>query len=149
MSSALRNLPVLVLDCQASGVTPAHGDLLEIGWAMCSATGGLGPLHECAVVPRTRRPVSRAVRELTGWSEARVALALPEQQVWSALCDTLAGSSVPTLIHFARFELRFLADLHARLAGDTPFPFDARCLHAIAARLFPDLPRLIALLAGV
>jgi DNA polymerase III subunit epsilon len=141
MSSALRDLPVLVLDCQASGATPAHGDLLEIGWAMCSVTGGLGALHAYAVVPRTTRPVSRAVRELTGWSEARVAHALSEQQVWDALRETLAGGCLPTLIHFARFELRFLADLHARLAGDTPFPFDARCLHAIAARLFPDLPR--------
>jgi DNA polymerase-3 subunit epsilon len=141
MDALLRELDVLVLDCQASGATPAHGDLLELGWAMCSAVG-LGPVHELAVVPRTTRPVSRAVRELTGWSEARVALAVQESEAYRALCETLASRArVPTVIHFARFELRFLEDLHARLGDGREFPFDARCLHAIAARLFPELPR--------
>src|SRR5437763_466044 len=122
MNALLRDLDVLVLDCQASGATPAYGDLLELGWAIGNGAG-LGPVHEYAVVPRTTRPISRAVRELTGWSEARAGLAVSETQAWLALRESLANRArMPTLIHFARFELRFLEDLHARLGDGSEFP---------------------------
>jgi DNA polymerase-3 subunit epsilon len=58
------------------------------------------------------------------------------------LQERLAGLTVvPTVIHFARFELGFLRELQARLEPEAAFPLDACCLHAIGARLFPDLPR--------
>jgi DNA polymerase-3 subunit epsilon len=146
MSDALRELRVLALDGQAGGATPAYGDLLELGWAPCAHSGLLAPVHSCWIVPRTRRPIPRAVRELTGWTEACVAEAVDEAVAWCALREQLASLSaapaaVPTVIHFARFELAFLRDLHARLGGGEEFPFDVVCLHAIAERLFPDLPR--------
>ena len=46
----------------------------------------------------------------------------------------------PCVIHFARFELGFLEDLHRRF-GEGPFPLDIVCLHEVARRLFPELPR--------
>lgn len=147
MSPALRTLEVLVLDCQASGATPAHGDLLELGWAFCGERGLYEPVQGHWIKPRTERPVTRAVRELTGWSEACVQEALPEDRAWELLHTASQARTapelgrVPTLIHYARFELPFLRDLHQRLAGDLEFPFEIQCLHAIAARLFPDLPR--------
>jgi DNA polymerase III subunit epsilon len=141
MGDALRELQVLALDCQAGGATPAHGDLLELGWVRCAQAGLVGPVQSCWVVPRTRRPVPRAVRELTGWSESCVAEAVDERVVFGALCEQLGAAPVPTVIHFARFELPFLRDLHGRLAGGGAFPFDVVCLHAIGVRLFPDLPR--------
>ncbi len=146
MSDLLRELPVLVLDGQAGGATPAYGDLIELGWAACTEAGLLAPVQSHWIVPRTNRPISRAVRELTGWTEACVAGALPEHEAWATLREQAARiatsiSVAPTVIHFARFELPFLRDLHARLEGAGEFPLEVVCVHAIAVRLFPELPR--------
>jgi DNA polymerase-3 subunit epsilon len=147
MSGRLAELAVLALDCQASGASPAHGDLLEIGWALCTPGGASVGASSHWIAPRTQRPISRAVRELTGWSEACLSSAVEEQHAWSALCadaQRLCDQQAPpahTIIHFARFELPFLRDLHQRLGSPLEFPFDAVCLHAVAERLFPELPR--------
>lgn len=143
MSPLLRTLDVLVLDCQAGGATPAYGDLLELGWAICGGEGIAGPIHDHWIIPRTERRVPRAIRDLTGWSEACLAQAIDEQAAWASLRETIEGIArpMPTLIHYARFELPFLRDLHLRLGGSAEFPFETRCVHAIGARLFPDLPR--------
>ena len=143
MSPLLRTLDVLVLDCQAGGATPAYGDLLELGWAICGGEGIAGPIHDHWIIPRTDRRVPRAIRDLTGWSEACVAQAIDEQAAWANLRETIAANArpMPTLIHYARFELPFLRDLHLRLDSGADFPFETRCVHAIGARLFPDLPR--------
>jgi DNA polymerase-3 subunit epsilon len=147
MSDFLRDLEVLAIDCQAGGATPAHGDLLEIGWAVCRA-GAAGPVQSLWIVPRTKRRVPRAVRDLTGWSESCILEAVEEKAAWAALSEDIAriaaersSGCAPAVIHFARFELGFLRDLHERIGGAGRFPLDAICLHAIAQRLFPDLPR--------
>ncbi|HKP64610.1 MAG TPA: GIY-YIG nuclease family protein [Polyangiales bacterium] len=142
--SSLRDLDVLIIDCQAGGATPAYGDLLELGWAVCSRVETLGPIHQHWIVPRTARRVPGAIRDLTGWNESCVAAALPENEAWAALHQDIARvrePPAPALIHYARFELPFLHDLHERLGGTPEFPLDTLCLHAIGARLFPDLPR--------
>src|ERR1700760_3885817 len=144
--AVLHDLPVLVLDCQAGGATPAYGDLLELGWAITSSAAGLiVPVRSHWVTPRTARPIPRAVRELTGWSKDCLAEALPEAEVWSALHDDLkraatASVPTPTVIHFARFELPFLRDLSERLDEGAEFPFDTVYFNASAPRLYPDLP---------
>jgi DNA polymerase-3 subunit epsilon len=147
VNQRLSELQVLALDCQAAGASPAYGDLLEMGWGVCSASGLVGPVESRWIAPRTKRRIGRPVRELTGWSEACLDEAVAEDEVWTKLGEVTervraeGASFVPSVIHFARFELTFLRDLHARLGGATEFPFDVVCLHAIAARLFPDLPR--------
>ena len=146
MSEGLEFLSVLALDCQATGASPTHGDLIELGWALCSGSGLSGPPSCHFVVPRTERPVRRAVRELTGWSEACLAESLDERAAWqliSAAVERAATGAgpLPSIIHFARFELGFLRDLHQRLSDGGDFPLDVVCLHAIGTRLFPDLPR--------
>ncbi|HVJ19610.1 MAG TPA: hypothetical protein VM686_29520, partial [Polyangiaceae bacterium] len=138
MSEALSELEILALDCQASGASPVHGDLLELGWAVCRPGEPPDRVHSRWIVPRTNRRIGRAVRELTGWSEACVAEAIDERDAWTALRGEVSVHSVPTVIHFARFELSFLRDLHQRVGDGSDFPFDAVCLHAVAARLFPD-----------
>ena len=112
MSDLLQDLEVLAVDCQAGGSTPAYGDLLELGWAGCTGAGLAGPVWSRWIVPRTERPISWAVRELTGWSEACVAQAIGEREAWAELrAETTrvargaAPAAVPTVIHFARFEL--------------------------------------------
>src|SRR5688572_22634045 len=137
VNDALELLNVLALDCQASGASPVHGDLLELGWAVCRG-GGLLELPRCHfVVPRTDRPVRRAVRELTGWSEACLVDSLEERRAWQLFVDDVGrvatpGQPLPSIIHFARFELGFLHDLHQRLAPGSEFPLDVVCLHAVA-----------------
>jgi DNA polymerase III subunit epsilon len=147
MPTELRDLDVLVLDCQAGGATPAHGDLLEIGWAVC-AHGELGAVRGHWIIPRTSRRIPGPIRELTGWSEKCLSEALPEERAWAELTQDIARlaarhehARAPAVIHYARFELPFLQDLHARLGSGGNFPLDTLCLHAIGARLFPDLPR--------
>ena len=149
MSESLRELEVLALDCQAGGSTPAYGDMLELGWASCTGAGLAGPVWSRWIAPRTERPIPWAVRELTGWSEACVAQAIGEREAWAELraeiaraaARSTAPAGVPTVIHFARFELAFLRDVCERLDGGAPLPLDVVCLHTVAARLFPDLPR--------
>ena len=148
MSGTLSALRVLVVDCQASGATPAHGDLLEVGWAVADASDDHVPARAFWIRPATDRPVSRAVRKLTGWDDRCLETAIDPAVAWGLVREDASRAraaehgKVPTVIHFARFELAFLRDLHARTSGaDEPFPLDAVCLHAIGARLFPDLPR--------
>lgn len=52
-----------------------------------------------------------------------------------------ARAPMPTVIHWARFELTFLRAQNEAHGAGTPFPFDVVCLHAVCARLFPELPR--------
>lgn len=142
---------MLVVDCQASGASPTHGDLLELGWAVTGAEAIAVPTQAHWIVPATDRPVSRPVRQLTGWTDACLADSIEASDAWSRLQTAAARASrpharIPTVIHFARFELAFLRDLHAKMragetARDEELPFDAVCLHAIAQRLYPDLPR--------
>jgi DNA polymerase III subunit epsilon len=141
VSEALSELRLLVLDAQASGATPAYGDLIELGWASVGPEG-IGPVRSQWVVPRTERWVPKAVRELTGWSPQVLAEAVDETAVWEALREDARGVApvAPLAIHYASFELPFLRDLHARL-GEGEFPFAPVCVHAIAARLYPQLPR--------
>ncbi|MES1204578.1 MAG: GIY-YIG nuclease family protein [Pseudomonadota bacterium] len=171
MGDDVGEIHVLALDCQASGSTPAYGDLLELGWATCSGAGLVGPVRSRWILPRTARPIPRAVRELTGWSEACLDGAVDEREAWAELRADMAGwgggssssvdappspadvplpaadapappAGVPTVIHFARFEVTFLRDLCQRVEGSAAhLPLDVICLHTIAARLFPDLPR--------
>jgi DNA polymerase-3 subunit epsilon len=146
-SERLSDLDVLALDGQAAGATPAHGDLLELGWAVCSKSGLVSAVRSDWIKPHSGRPVPRAVRALTGWSEDCVALSVEERAAWTALLEASAclargeRGEIPTVIHFARFELTFLRDLQRRLGDGGELPFDAVCLHAVAERLFPDLPR--------
>ena len=135
----LADLRVLVVDCQTSGATPAHGDVLELGWSVTTASEPV--VEPRAEWTRTERPVSRIVRKLTGWDEAVPAIAARE--AWAKLlADAPAGSPrAPTVIHFAQFERRFLEHIHAIENSASPFPLDIVCLHAIAERIFPNLPR--------
>jgi predicted GIY-YIG superfamily endonuclease len=117
---------------------------LELGWAVSAQL--VTPVHSYWIATRDRRRVPRAIRELTGWSESCEADAITEQDAFRLLRADMVGlvwpeAAAPTVIHYARFELPFLHDLHDRLGGGEPFPFDAVDLHTIAARLFPDLPR--------
>jgi DNA polymerase III epsilon subunit-like protein len=139
----LAELAVWVIDCQTTGASPAHGAVLEIGWGRATATGPgveLAEAHWVALPPGER--VTPRVRELTGFDEALATAPLAAAEVWQRLRTSMKHAPrVPAAIHFASFELAFLRDWSSRFEPAGPFPLDAVCLHAIAARLYPDLPR--------
>jgi len=142
----LSELEVVAIDCQTTNATPELGDLLELGWAICGRDGTVRAPYSSWIVPRSEREISRAVRRLTGFDEACLATAIAPEDAWRKLRGDIAelariDERTPAVIHFARFELTFLRDLQARVEGEQPFPIEAVCLHRIAQRLYPNLPR--------
>ncbi len=151
----LRAQPVLVLDCQATGASPEHGHLLEIGWLVMRADL---PVEESAVscslvaLPDDAT-IPTVVRELTGISPADVVGAPSATEVWAHVRAEIdragEGGLAPAVIHFARFERSFLRPLHEREHPGTAFPLLPVCTHEIARRLLPGTPRLgLRALAG-
>jgi DNA polymerase-3 subunit epsilon len=142
-SKHLSDLDVWVIDCQTTGASPAHGVVLEIGWGLCNANSPRverAEAHWVALPPGER--VSSRVRQLTGFDEAMASVSLEAVEVWRRLRAGMEHAErAPAAIHFAQFELAFLRDWASRFERESAFPFDAVCLHAIAARLYPDLPR--------
>ncbi len=136
--------PVLVLDAQATGASPRHGSLLELGWVVASASAPApAPFSTWLELPAGEH-VSRVVRKLTGYRDVDADAAMAPEAAWRALglvTRDIGASPTPTVIHFARFELAFLGDWNDRFANAAPLPFDAVCLHALAQRLYPELPR--------
>lgn len=78
---------------------------------------------------------------LTGFKESCLDAALTPKEAWRRLRASLRSDCMPAAIHFARFELAFLRDWAERFEPDSPFPMNTVCVHAIAQRLFPELPR--------
>lgn len=152
MVSALAMLDVLVVDGQSTGASPAHGHLLELGWARTRAAvpdehlgaaltvdARLLALPEGATIPR---PVAR----LTGIGPRDLVDAPAPAQVWAALREAAipdgpGGMVLPVVIHYARFEAAFLHALHRDSVPSEPFPLVLVCTHEIARRLLPGLPR--------
>jgi DNA polymerase III subunit epsilon len=141
---SLAQLKVLIVDCQTTGASPTQGSVLELGWCLASASE---PELELAaeahwIAPPPGEHISAQVRQLTGFHEGVLGSALAPETAWQRLRALLRPSApMPAAIHFARFELSFLREWAERFEPGAPFPLDAVCLHAIACRLYPDLPR--------
>jgi DNA polymerase III subunit epsilon len=148
---ALADLDVLIVDCQTTGASPAFGCVLEMGWAVTRASREelAGAEAHWIALPEGQY-VPRQVQKMTGYQPADAASALVDSDAWLRLRQAVDNAAAaPTAIHYARFELAFLRDWSARFEPQGPFPFDPVCVHAMATRLFPDLPRLsLRALAG-
>jgi DNA polymerase-3 subunit epsilon len=154
MESSLETLEVLVLDCQTTGASPSHGHVLEIAWLRTRASQPAGPKtsavdsHLVALPPH--HDIPRRVSRLTGIVAQDLAASVHPSDVWRRLEEEAeavrkggagdGAAGVPAVMHFARFELPFLRELHARHAGRGVFPFEPVCTHEIAVRLLPGLP---------
>jgi DNA polymerase-3 subunit epsilon len=139
----LSELGVLVVDCQTTGATPALGSVLEIGWGVARANAReVEHLQAHWIAVPEEHVVGFHVRRLTGFDEAEVTSALAPREAWERLrTATQFAEHMPAAIHFAKFELAFLRDWAERFEPEIRFPLDAVCVHAIACRLYPDLPR--------
>src|SRR5690606_10309924 len=113
---------------QTTGATPALGAVLELGWAVAGAAAA--PATAWWVRPPDGHRVPTMVRRLTGVREVDLDGALDPAEAWARLRDAARArgdGAAPAVIHFARFELEFLRDLHARFGGAEPFPLDVVC----------------------
>jgi DNA polymerase-3 subunit epsilon len=139
-------MDLLAVDCQSTGASPSHGHLLEVAWTVTRAdddTSAEPTSYVVALPPDDELP--RRIQRMTGISDAELENAASLSDVWDQLSgDASALGDGPTAraaIHYARFEKAFLRDAHERLTPNAPFPLDIICTHAIAQRLFPELPR--------
>ena len=139
----LSELGVLIVDCQTTGATPALGAVLELGWGLARANRrGIEQLQAHWVTLPPGHFVGFQVRRLTGFDERSVESAIHPVEAWERLRGTtMFADRMPTAIHFAKFELAFFRDWADRFEPGKGFPLDAVCVHAIACRLYPDLPR--------
>ncbi|MEJ7730538.1 MAG: GIY-YIG nuclease family protein [Polyangiaceae bacterium] len=144
----LAELSVLVADCQATGATPAHGSLLELAWAVARPGAPVEVRSHTIALPAGQH-VPPIVSRVTGITDADMTGAIGDAEAWAGLraeaaalarALALGDGLVPTVIHFAHFEQRFLRDVHQR-AGEGAFPLEIVCAHDIARRLMPELPR--------
>lgn len=140
---ALADLDVLIVDCQTTGASPAFGCVLELGWGVARANRDqLSAAEAHWILLPDGQSVPRQVQKITGYEPAYATNALAGSDAWARLRQAVQhAAAAPTAIHYARFELAFLRDWSARFEPEGPFPFDAVCVHAIATRLYPDLPR--------
>ncbi len=152
MSPTLSDLKILALDCQATGVNPARGHLLEVGWAQSRASlnknGDDSAVQSYLIRLPADSEIPRAVQRITGISEKSMESAVSPKTAWQHLMEAAGralsdrpGAACPVVIHFARFERPFLQELHRQNGPPGPFPFQIICTHEIAIRLLPDLPR--------
>ena len=147
---SLRDLDVLLLDCQTTGASPRRGHLLEVAWCRTRA-GRPGDAEEAEVFATTvalpdGARVPRRISRLTGIGQDDLANALQPAEVWrrlmrdaGAVVTTAGCTRAPAVSHFARFERGFFEDLCEK--HSQPFPLDLICTHEIACRVLPGLPR--------
>ncbi len=142
----LASLPVLILDCQTTGATPAHGAILEIAWTLYCADADVplpAKVTHLLVHPNDDDGIPRQVSRITGITSADLERASAPEDAWGEMMSDIAAhpSPLPCVIHFARFERPFITQLHATVTGDDSLPLDIVCTHEICRRLLPSLPR--------
>ena len=138
----LADLEVLIIDAQTTGATPQLGRILELAWRIGTAPTETLVMRGSASESLDERDWRRIGR-LTGLTKADSDSGVEEAEVFAAL-QAATATAAPSqakvaIIHFASFEKRFLDDLWKRHAG-IGFPLEIVCTHAVARRLFPQLP---------
>lgn len=136
---SLSDLDVLVLDAQATGASPAHGHLLELGWAWARARDPEVDVRTRLIAQPEGAAVPKIITRVTGINDAALDRARPVDEVWAELTATCAERApARAVVHCARFELSFL---QPRVPPQEALPFDTLCTLELARRLLPGLPR--------
>jgi len=146
MGNSLRELEIVVVDCQTTGATPDHGHLIELAWALTSADS---PLQRDSITCFPLRlpagaTISRRITSLTGITEEMLYGAIHPDEAWWLLAASLSsfsGDAVTPVAHFARFEETWLRGLSGNAGFNRAFPEGMICTREIALRLYPGLPR--------
>jgi DNA polymerase-3 subunit epsilon len=151
---SLRDLKVLILDCQATHSNPSKGTLFEIGWLETRPSRphhskGLQHHPECHLLePPEVTEIPNHIRRITGLKSDDFSTATVEAVAWNrlSLCAARIAEEnwmdlCPTVIHFARYEEPYLRMLHERYDNTRPFQFNIICTHTLIRQLLPHLPR--------
>jgi DNA polymerase-3 subunit epsilon len=148
----LNDVEFVFLDCQSTGASPAHGNLLEIAWTKARAKDELGPIQSYLLKQPADYPIPHMIYALTGISQSEMQDAIEPQVACQLLQTTFQQPEVVdhALIHYGRFERAFLEDLYKRCSISSPdpkdtdsqmqLPYKILCTYEIARRLFPNLP---------
>jgi DNA polymerase-3 subunit epsilon len=140
----LRELELLVVDCQTTGASPQYGHLLELGWATFRAADPVPEAGDETFAARlvdlpegTRLP--GRVADITGITTGMLADADGPDEVWREFAREMREVE-HLAAHYAQFEKRFL-EAARELHGEPDALPVFLCTHAVAERLYPGLPR--------
>ncbi len=148
----LKSLTVLYLDCQTTGAVPGKSEVLEIGWKQSHIPSepykDSQRVYSHVLKLQTGSSIPARVQKVTGILPEDINSGIEAEEAWMKLLGHAESVKrinlldwCPLVIHYARFEEAFLADLHKRYSGETAYPFRLICTHSISRRLFPELPR--------
>lgn len=143
---------VLYLDCQTTGASTRTGELIEIGWARSDLINDEEDddqgIEVFVVKPSDDKKIPARVKRVTGISQEEIDAGVSSGEVWQNLMSKVDEVALlnsqkicPVVIHYAKFELPFLRQLHKRFSPDKDFSLNIICTHEISRRLFPALPR--------
>ncbi|UXR65518.1 GIY-YIG nuclease family protein [Bdellovibrio bacteriovorus] len=127
----LKDLPVFFFDLQTTGAKPDTANILEMAWALSDSSD----VRSHLVAQPEDQPVPKRILSLTGIRSEELENAKPLEQVFEVLYNEISDRQA--VIHFAQFERPFLA---ASFEALKLREFPVICTHAIAKRLFPNLP---------
>ncbi len=150
MNRSLQDQEIIVLDCQTSGATPSHGQIIELAWCLTSGAaasigGSLPAVRSQLIALPQEALLSERISRITGIRAEDLSGAPKAEPVWQEVERDILALAPKTdrlvVAHFARFEKMFLEDLSTKYSA-SPFPARFVCTHEISRRLFPSLPRL-------
>lgn len=142
-------IPVLFVDCQTTGPSPATAHLLEIAWLI--DVPGQDLLQKSFLV---RQPegasLSRRIEMLTGISQADIDARAQAVEVvaerFFADVDSVIRAGGLAVAHYSRFEKVFLdrlGQINNSSFGSTQAPQNSLrliCTHNLAKKFYPHLP---------
>ncbi len=140
MENDLARLPVVILDCQTTGATPAKGSLLEIAWAILppGITEREPEIHSFLVSLPEEETVPGRISRMTGISSVMPGDGIEKRELAKLLLPVFRNA-VP-VAHFAVFEQRWIDHLFSTYLPDEQIS-RILCTREIARRLYPNLPR--------
>jgi DNA polymerase-3 subunit epsilon len=149
----LTDLAVLAIDCQATHSNPAIGHLAELSWVKTQA---VHPFDHEMITENVKTHLVKSGRNvqlpkqfvrMTGIKPEEMKEATPKKAIWQKLYRTAEKTAsenqgiCPAIIHFSRYEIPYLQQLHREFTSNQEFPFTIVCTHEIVRRLYPSLPR--------
>ncbi len=127
----LDSLPVVFMDCQTTGASPANGELLEIAWLHGTALNS-GELHSAILQTSSVAP---RIESLTGISDEHMRTHGQDKlDVLKDFLKSIEGEKRHAVIHFSQFETPFLNE------WANIFPLEILCTYQIARRILPNFP---------
>jgi DNA polymerase III, alpha subunit (gram-positive type) len=121
----LKDLPVLFIDCQTTGASPQHGQIIELGWAFGCAADEDAQVETRLIALPDGEQLPLRISRLTGITGDDMLEALPAKKVVKELRSVAAQLPQPqslAIAHYSRFEETFLQSMFAENSGGDKLP---------------------------